>query len=107
MITCPICGLRMKRVARSHFEKHGLTSVQFHVLLIEAEHQRPAAEFLRDIYITQQLESPEIFRRYGLTYRMLRDLLALYAIPLRSRSEAVKATWSKDDGSRKIGRAHV
>lgn len=102
MITCPICGLQMNRFAHNHFDRHGLTGPQFHALRIEKEFGRPIAEFLNDIYIKQALSSPEIFRRYGLTFRTLRSLLTANNIPLRTMSEAIAVSWGKDDGSRAV-----
>lgn len=100
-LTCPICGLRSTRVSHTHCTTHGLTVPQWHALRIEAEYGRPIAEFLRDIYVDQYLDTPAIYDRYGLTYRMLRELLAMYGIPQRTRSEAAKTFWAKDDGTRK------
>jgi very-short-patch-repair endonuclease len=70
-------------------------------LRIEAEYGRPIADFLRDIYVDRYLGTPEIYERFGLTYRMLRELLAMYGIPQRTRSEAARTFWAKDDGTRK------
>lgn len=99
-VFCPVCGLRMRNVARTHLAKHALTRAQFHALRLESEFGRPIADLLTDIYIVQRLETPEIFRRYGLAYRALREMLAAYNIPMRTRSEVVAATWAADDGSR-------
>jgi very-short-patch-repair endonuclease len=70
-------------------------------LRIEAEHGRPIAEFLHDIYVVQYLSTPEIYDRYGITYRMLRELLVMCGIPQRTRSEAARTFWTKDDGTRR------
>ena len=70
-VTCPICGLQMKGVARSHLAAHNITGAEFHALRIEAEYGTPIADFLRAVYVEQRLSSPEIFSQYGITYRIL------------------------------------
>jgi len=77
-----------------------LTVPQWHALRIEAEYGRPIADFLRDIYVVQYLGTPEIYERFGLTYRMLCELLVMCGIPQRTRSEAARTFWAKDDGTR-------
>lgn len=99
-VTCPICGLQMKGWSRTHLAVHHITGVEFQALRIEAEYGVPIADFLHTVYVEQRLSSPEIFKRYALTYRILRELLAANDIPLRTRSQAVKDQWLKDAGER-------
>ena len=101
-VTCPICGLWMKGVGQAHLAKHNVTAAQFHALRIEAETGLPIADFLREIYVIQRLGTPDIFERYGITYRCLREMLKAADIPLRTHSESVANQWVKDDGSRRV-----
>jgi len=104
-VTCPICGLQMKGWSRSHLAKHNVSAAQFQALRIEAEYGRPIADFLREVYIVQRLGTPEIFERYGITYRRLKELLLANSIPLRTHSESVSNQWFKDDGNRRAATA--
>lgn len=101
-VTCPICGLWMKGVGQAHLAKHNVTAAQFHALRIEAETGLPIADFLREVYVIQRLGTPDIFDRYGITYRCLREMLKAAGIPLRTHSESVANQWIKDDGSRRV-----
>lgn len=101
MLTCPICGLQMKGWARAHLAKHNVTAAQFQALRIEAETGLPIADFLREVYVVQRLGTPEIFERYGITYRRLKELLIANGIPLRTHSESVANQWIKDNGERR------
>ncbi len=105
MLTCPICGQQMKGWSRSHLAKHDVSAAQFQALRIEAETGTPIADFLREVYVVQQLSTPDIFDRYGITYRRLRELLIANGIPLRTHSESVANQWGKDDGSRRAATA--
>lgn len=105
MLTCPVCGLEMKGWARAHVAKHNVSAAQFQALRIEAETGLPIADFLRDVYVAQRLGTPEIFERYGITYRRLKELLIANGIPLRTHSESVANQWIKDDGSRRSATA--
>lgn len=105
MLTCPVCGLQMKGWSRSHLAKHGISAAQFQALRIEAETGLPIAEFLREVYVVQRLGAPDIFDRYGITYRRLRELLIANGIPLRTHSESVANQWSKDNGGRRTATA--
>lgn len=104
-LTCPVCGLELKGWARSHFAKHNISAAQFQALRIEAETGLTIAEFLREVYIVQRLGTPDIFERYGITYRRLKELLIANGIPLRTHSESVANQWVKDDGGRRIATA--
>lgn len=104
-ITCPVCGLQMRGWSRTHLAKHDISAAQFQALRIEAETGMSIADFLRDVYVVQKLGTPEIFQRYGITYRRIRDLLIANNIPLRTHSESVANQWVKDDGSRRSATA--
>lgn len=89
MVTCPVCGLRMKRPGRSHLVSHGLTGSGFHALRIEKEFNKSASDFLQDVYVAQGLAAHIIRVRYKIPYYSLRDLLNASGIPVRNRSQAV------------------
>ena len=101
MLTCPICGQQMKGWSRSHLAKHNVSAAQFQALRIEAETGTPIADFLREVYVVQRLSTPDIFDRYGITYRRLKELLIANDIPLRTHSESVANQWTRDDGRRR------
>lgn len=100
MITCPVCGAKFSRVNHTHCTSHGMTVPEWQTLRLEAEHGRPITNILTDIYVDQYLTTPDIFARYGITFRMLRALLSMHGIPMRTRSDVAKITWAKDDGTR-------
>ena len=104
-VTCPVCGLQMKGWSRSHLAKHDVSATQFQALRIEAETGTPIADFLREVYVVQRLSTPDIFDRYGITYRRLKELLIANDIPLRTHSESVANQWTRDDGSRRAATA--
>jgi very-short-patch-repair endonuclease len=102
MITCPVCGRQMKTMNRTHLALHNLSAAEYHSLRLEAEYRCSITDLLQTIYIEQALSSPQIFSRYGITYRVLRELLHRCNISMRQRSDAVAASWAKDDGSRRL-----
>jgi len=99
MVTCPICGVSLPNFS-GHGKHHGIDTSVLHALRLEADYGRPIADLLTEIYVVKRLASTQIFAQYGITFRMLRRLLAAHSIPMRDRSEAVTATWEKDDGAR-------
>lgn len=105
MIICPVCHAPISRITPAHAKMHGLTVLGWHTLRLEREFKRPIADILHDAYVVERLSSPQIFARYGLTYRALRRLLAQHGIPMRDMSEAIAASWEKDDGTRSVATA--
>ncbi|MCA9368334.1 DUF559 domain-containing protein [Candidatus Kaiserbacteria bacterium] len=99
--TCPLCGKLLGRVTSTHLRTHGVTAAKFHTLRIERDTGKPIREFLREIYIVQELTTPEIFEKYGLTYRILREIMSQNGMSVRTRSQAVSISWSRDDGQRR------
>jgi very-short-patch-repair endonuclease len=95
----------MKGWSRSHLAKHNVSAAQFQALRIQAETGTPIADFLREVYVVQRLSTPDIFDRYGITYRRLKELLIANDIPLRTHSESVANQWTRDDGRRRAATA--
>lgn len=98
---CPICGRGLGRVAGSHLKTHNITAAEFHRLRLERDEGKPIRAFLRDVYYEQKLTTPEIYERYGITYRVLREIMQATGMEMRTAGEGVAISWEKGDDSRR------
>lgn len=85
----------------THARMHGVTVAELHRLRLERDEGKPIAELLHEVYHEQKLTTPEIFKRYGVTYRILREIMKSVGVEMRTKGEGIAISWERDDGQRR------
>ena len=71
-----------------------------HINRIENQFGQPIKEIIQDLYFSQRKTYTEICEMFGLQYRSFRRIMDHLDLKLRTRSNAVKLQWERDDGTR-------